>query len=96
MTLRMYARNKGWPLEHVAVRLSHMKVHAEDCEHCETKVGKVDRIDRTVTLEGPLSEAQRQRLLEMADRCPVHRSLESEIDVHTFLEEEESLSPNPG
>ncbi len=96
MTLRMYARDKGWPLEHVAVRLSHMKVHAEDCEHCETKVGKVDRIDRTVSLEGPLSEAQRQRLLEMADRCPVHRSLESEIDVHTFLDEEESLSPNPG
>jgi uncharacterized OsmC-like protein/fermentation-respiration switch protein FrsA (DUF1100 family) len=97
MTLRLYARNKGWPLEHVSLRLSHTKVHAEDCEHCETKVGKVDRIDRVVTLEGPLSEAQRRKLLEMADRCPVHRTLESEIDVHTFLEEDEPApAPNPG
>jgi putative redox protein len=87
MTLRMYARNKGWPLEHVSVRLRHSKVHAEDCQHCETKEGKVDRIDRTVTLEGPLSVEQRQRLVQMADRCPVHRTMESEIDVHTFLEE---------
>ncbi|WP_257451522.1 OsmC family protein [Archangium lipolyticum] len=63
----------------------HGKVHAEDCQHCETKAGTVDRIDRKVKLEGPLSEEQRRRLLEMADRCPVHRSLESEIDVHTFL-----------
>jgi putative redox protein len=89
MTLRMYARNKGWPLEHVSVRLRHSKVHAEDCQHCETKEGKVDRIDRTVTLEGPLSVEQRQRLVRMADRCPVHRTMESEIDVHTFLEDEE-------
>ncbi len=88
MTLRMYARSKGWPLEHVAVRLRHSKVHAEDCRNCETKEGKVDRIDRTVTLEGPLSVEQRQRLVQLADRCPVHRTMESEIDVRTFLEDE--------
>ncbi|MGZ3457834.1 MAG: bifunctional alpha/beta hydrolase/OsmC family protein [Archangium sp.] len=94
MTLRLYARNKGWPLEHVSVRLRHAKVHAEDCSHCETKEGKVDRIDRTVVLEGPLSVEQRQRLVQMADRCPVHRTLESEIDVHTSLEGVNS--PNSG
>lgn len=95
MTLRLYARNKGWPLEHVSVRLRHSKVHAEDCQRCETKEGKVDRIDRTVTLEGPLSVEQRQRLMQMADRCPVHRTMESEIDVHTFLEDEPPTANNP-
>ncbi|WP_239470321.1 bifunctional alpha/beta hydrolase/OsmC family protein [Archangium violaceum] len=90
MTLRLYARKKGWPLERVSVTLNHGKVHAEDCQHCETKEGMVDRIDRRVKLEGPLSEDQRRRLLEIADRCPVHRSLESEIDVHTLLEEDET------
>ncbi|WNG40994.1 alpha/beta fold hydrolase [Archangium violaceum] len=95
MTLRLYARNKGWPLEHVSVRLRHTKVHAEDCQHCETKEGKVDRIERVVTLEGPLGAEQRQRLVQMADRCPVHRTLESEIDVNTFLEDEEDRGEQP-
>ncbi|MFL5353526.1 bifunctional alpha/beta hydrolase/OsmC family protein [Archangium sp.] len=95
MTLRLYANDKGWPLEHVSVRLRHSKVHAEDCSHCETKEGKVDRIDRTVMLEGPLSTEQRQRLVRMADRCPVHRTMESEIDVHTFLEEDSASTPSP-
>ncbi|MFY0572253.1 alpha/beta fold hydrolase [Archangium lansingense] len=95
MTLRVYARNKGWPLEHVSVRLRHSKVHAEDCQNCETKEGKVDRIDRTVTLEGPLSAEQRQRLVQMADRCPVHRTMESEIDVQTFLDDGATTSPSP-
>jgi uncharacterized OsmC-like protein/fermentation-respiration switch protein FrsA (DUF1100 family) len=87
MTLRMYARRKQWPLETVRVRLRHTKVHARDCQACETKEGKVDRMERTLVLEGPLDAPQRQRLVEMADRCPVHRTLESEVDLRTSLEE---------
>ena len=83
MTLRLYADHKQLPLERVSVRLSHNKIHAEDCENCETKEGMVDRIDRAITLEGALDHAQRQRLREIADKCPVHRTLESEIDIHT-------------
>jgi uncharacterized OsmC-like protein/alpha-beta hydrolase superfamily lysophospholipase len=84
MTLRLYADGKKLPLERVSVRLTHNKIHAEDCEHCETREGMVDRIDRTVTLEGALDAEQRKRLLEIADKCPVHRTLESEIDIRTF------------
>jgi len=87
MTLRMYADRKEWPLERVTADLRHEKIHAEDCEHCETETGKIDRIDRRLTLEGPLDDAQRGRLLEIADRCPVHRTLHGEIDVRTTLEE---------
>jgi putative redox protein len=78
MTLRMYAERKGWPLERVAVRLSHDKIHAADCAECETREGKIDRIERTLELTGDLDAEQRQRLLEIADKCPVHRTLESE------------------
>ncbi len=81
MTLRMYAERKGLPLEHVTVRLRHEKIHARDCETCESETGKIDRIDREVVLEGPHDEAQRARLLEIADRCPVHRTLHSEVVV---------------
>jgi uncharacterized OsmC-like protein/alpha-beta hydrolase superfamily lysophospholipase len=84
MTLRMYADHKKLPLERVSVRLTHNKIHAEDCEHCETKEGMVDRIDRNITIEGPLDAEQRKRLMEIADKCPVHRTLESEIDIRTF------------
>jgi uncharacterized OsmC-like protein/alpha-beta hydrolase superfamily lysophospholipase len=89
MTVRMYATRKGWPLESVRTRLRHSKVHAKDCAECETKEGKVDRIERHIELTGPLSAEQRERLLEIADRCPVHRSLESEVLVLTRLEDAE-------
>lgn len=83
MTLQMYARHKKWPLEAVAVRLSHEKLHARDCEECESDDGKVDRIRRELTVSGPLDEAQRRRLAEIADRCPVHRTLTSETVIRT-------------
>lgn len=85
MTLRMYADRKSWPLEGVKVRLNHGKIHAVDCADCETKVGKVDRIHRVIELSGPLDDQQRQWLLEIADRCPVHRTLKSEINITTRL-----------
>lgn len=85
MTLRLYANRKGIPLEGVKVRLRYGKIHAVDCAACETKVGKIDRIDREIELLGTLTEEQRQRLLEMADRCPVHRTMTSEIDIVTRL-----------
>jgi putative redox protein len=83
MTLRMYADHKGWPLERASVALSHEKIHAEDCEHCEEKEGKIDRIERRVTLTGPLDPEQRARLMEIADKCPVHRTLTGTIDIVT-------------
>jgi uncharacterized OsmC-like protein/alpha/beta superfamily hydrolase len=83
MTIRMYARQKKLPLEHVQVDVSHDKVHAEDCESCSQNGGKVDRFVRRITLIGDLQPEQRQRLLEIADRCPVHRTLEGEIDIVT-------------
>lgn len=85
MTLRMYARQKGLPLDRVRVRLKHSKIHASDCQHCDTKIGRIDRIEREIELQGALDEAQRQRLLEIADKCPVHRTLHGEVDVTTRL-----------
>ena len=85
MTLVLYARHKGWPLARVSVRLAHDKIHAEDCAECETKTGIVDRIEREITLEGDLSEDQRARLLQIANRCPVHRTLTSQIDIVSRL-----------
>jgi putative redox protein len=83
MTLALYARRKQWPLEAVTVRLEHSKIHAEDCANCETREGKLDRIDREIQLEGALDDAQKARLMEIADRCPVHRTLTSEIEIRT-------------
>ncbi|MDZ4255779.1 MAG: bifunctional alpha/beta hydrolase/OsmC family protein [Sulfuritalea sp.] len=83
MTLRMYARQKQWPLANVRVVLNHAKVHATDCASCETRVGKIDRIERVIDLEGPLDAEQRRRLLEIADKCPIHRTLHSEVEVIT-------------
>jgi putative redox protein len=85
VTLRMYARAKGWPLQRVIVTVRHEKIHARDCAECETKEGKIDRIERDIALEGPLDDAQRKRLMEIADRCPVHRTLTSEVHLVTRL-----------
>lgn len=83
MTLRMYAERKELPLEGVAVQLTHSRRHAKDCDECEQTSGKVDVIERAITLSGDLDDDQRQRLLEIADKCPVHRTLTSETVVHT-------------
>lgn len=85
ITVRMYADRKRWPLESVTVRLDHQRIHAKDCEECETKEGRIDRIEREIELAGPLEKEQRRRLLEIANRCPVHRTLESEVVVETYL-----------
>ena len=85
ITLRMYADRKSWPLEEIVVRLTHAKIHASHCETCETTEVKVDRIEREIELIGDLTGEQRARLLEIADRCPVHRTLHSEILVETRL-----------
>jgi len=84
MTLRLYADHKRLPLDRVSVELKHSRIHAADCETCETKEGKVNRIDRVVSLTGQLDADQRKRLLEIADKCPVHRTLTSEIDIRTI------------
>ena len=83
MTISLYARRKGWPLEKVMVSLHHSKIHAVDCAECETKVGKIDRIEREIQLTGALTSEQRSKLMEMADRCPVHQTLTSEINIRT-------------
>lgn len=86
MTLRMYADRKGWPLENILVHINHGKIHASDCESCvEGAKGKIDQFQRELELEGPLDDAQRKRLLEMADRCPVHRTLHNQVEVVTTL-----------
>jgi putative redox protein len=83
MTLRLYAERKQLPLKQTTVRLRHDKIHAADCAECETKEGMIDRIERAITLEGDLDAEQRARLMEIADKCPVHRTLTSEIDIRT-------------
>ncbi len=85
MTLRMYADRKKWPLQGVTVHLHREKVHAEDCAECETRVGCIEQIERRIELAGPLDESQRQRLLEIANMCPVHRTLKAETQITTTL-----------
>ena len=79
----MYAERKGWTLQGVEVRLSHARIHARDCEDCETKEGMLDEIQSKIRFEGNLDETQRNRLLEIAAHCPVHRTLSSEIKIRT-------------
>ena len=84
MTVRMYANHKKWPLETIRATLRHAKIHAKDCGDCETEKGMVDVIERDIEIVGgDLSDEQRARLLEIADRCPVHRTLSSEIKIRT-------------
>ncbi|HEX5056696.1 MAG TPA: OsmC family protein [Gammaproteobacteria bacterium] len=85
MTLRLYARHKQLPLQHVRVRLRHSKRHAEDCEDCNDKHAMLDHIEREIELTGELSQAQRERLLEIANKCPVHRTLTSKIKIDSKL-----------
>ncbi len=85
MTVALYARRKSWPLENVTVRLRQFKVHATDCAECETKEGMIDRIERDVEFAGSLSDEQRTKLVEIANKCPLHRTLTSEIDIRTRL-----------
>jgi putative redox protein len=93
ITVRMYADRKRWPLDRVRVVVRHRRVHAEDCRDCETKPGHLDRLEREVELTGALDAAQRQRLLEIANRCPVHRTLEAGVAIETRLVEPEARSP---
>lgn len=86
MTLLMYARRKSWPLEDVEVRLSHRRDYARDCQDCEDKPARIDAIERRITLKGQLDQAQRARLLEIAEKCPVHRTLTGTIRVSDTLE----------
>lgn len=83
MTIRLYADFKKIPLDNVSVRLSHGKIHVKDCETCDTKISAVDHIDRAITLEGNLDAEQRKKMMEIADKCPVHKTLESKIDITT-------------
>jgi uncharacterized OsmC-like protein len=83
MTVAMYARRKGWPLDRVAVHLRHNKIYAQDCADCETREGMLDQIERDIRFSGSLSAEQRAKLMEIADKCPVHRTLTSEIKIRT-------------
>jgi putative redox protein len=88
MTMRMYAERKGLAVDRIAVTLKHDKIHAEDCETCETRDGRIDRIEREIEITGDVDEAARRRLLEIADKCPVHRTLHSEVLVESRLKEQ--------
>lgn len=85
MTIALYARRKGWSLTGVTVGLRHSRIHADDCAECETKQGMLDRIDREIAVAGELTEEQRNKALEIANKCPVHRTLTSEINIRTTL-----------
>jgi uncharacterized OsmC-like protein/alpha/beta superfamily hydrolase len=85
MTMRMYAEHKKLPMDKVTVTVKHGKIHASDCVECETRFGRVDRIEREIHIEGDLTDAQRDSLMKIADKCPVHRTLHSEVSVKSRL-----------
>lgn len=85
MTIKMYTNLKKWDLQHVEVHVDHGKIHAEDCDDCENKMGKIDVFNRSIRLEGNLDEKQRERILNIANKCPVHRTLHNEVKVETKL-----------
>jgi len=86
MTLELYARRKKWPLETVQVSLVHSRVHAADCADCETQKHNLDRIERFISVTGPLSEDQKARLLQIAEHCPVHKTLAAGVTIESFLD----------
>jgi len=83
MTIGLYARKRKWPLEKITVSLRHLKIHAKDCDDCETKEGRIDRIEMEIHLDGALTDEQRAKLMEIAGKCPVHQTLTSEINIKT-------------
>lgn len=83
MTIGLYARKRGWPLENITVSQRHSKIHARDCDDCETKEGRIDRIEMEIHLDGALTDEQRAKLMEIAGKCPVHQTLTSEINIKT-------------
>jgi len=85
MTMRMYADRNGWPLERVRVTWRHWRIHAKDCAGCETGSGCIDHVDRDVELPGDLDDGQRQRLMHLAECCPVHQTLTSEVHIDTSV-----------
>jgi len=86
MTVKMYAARKAWPLEGAEVRLRLYRVYNRDCADCESKNARIDRVDRSLRLIGPLNSEQRRRLLEIADKCPVHRTLTAGVEIRTALD----------
>lgn len=92
MTVGLYARRKQWPLENITVSLWHSRIHAKDCEECETKEGMLDRIETKIELTGSLSSEHRAKLMEIAAKCPVHRTLKSEINIRLHAAEKSSAS----
>jgi putative redox protein len=85
MTIGLYARKRGWPLKKITVSLRHSKIHAQDCDDCETKEGRIDRINLEIHLDGALTDEQRAKLMEVAGKCPVHETLTHEINIKTHV-----------
>jgi putative redox protein len=85
MTLRLYATRKGWPVERITVRLRHFRDYAADCKDCESKNVALERIERVIDIEGDLDDAQHRKLLEIAEKCPVHRTLEARVKIDSRL-----------